>query len=91
MFSCATVHRSDSEHSRFQCLCLLFLYSEVKKTKCRRLEPSVSAEQHKATEIKMKSEMFLYMLSADIFITPTLRACCFPSAIMACVQELKKG
>lgn len=29
------------------------------------------------------------MLSADIFITPTQSACCFPSAMMACIQLLK--
>lgn len=29
------------------------------------------------------------MLSADIFMTPTQSACCFPSAIMACIQLLK--
>ena len=30
-----------------------------------------------------------YMLSADIFITPTQSACCFPSAIMAYRRPLK--
>lgn len=30
-----------------------------------------------------------YMLSADIFITPTQSACCFPSAIIACIHLLK--
>lgn len=33
---------------------------------------------------------YTYMSSADIFMTPTHNACCFPSAIIALKSPLRK-